>query len=719
VSARTAALLIATVATAGCGRSETPAGEAPSTNMARGRPVAVYGGRGNGGVLTDGRLAAEGTFPRGHSVALDDVRSAGVVDLGAHRTVAALLLQASTTDVYFVEASTDGARWHVIWRVPGLPGRPTLRTWTTVLPRPVPARWLRVRSTTSRSAAVSELQAFETSAPRWPPRDTAPPGSPLALWPTLGPERLTAIYEALAALLMLVVGWGVLARHRRPRAREESARRGALFALALVSLLAWPYLFNFHFPRFVHISEMFHYYMGAKYLPELGYSRLYACTLVVDAEDGIDLAGRTVRDLRDNRRVPAASQLDRSAECHARFRRERWEAFRHDTRFFRAAMGPDMWFGVRNDHGFNGTPAWAVLGGLLAGLTPVSWSQLVCLALLDLALIAAIFAMVGRGFGLEAAALAIGYFALNWLSQFGWTGGSLLRYDWLFWLVAGIAALKTGRPALAGFALASSTLLRLFPVCALVGLGLKALAEVLRGRSARPLLRYRRLAAGGLVAAAVFLSSSALLTGGVGIWAEFAKNTRKHLATESVNFVGLPVLLGYDHEARIEVMTDPLLPDLVAAWKEHVAASADETRGARWAATAAFVLLLALAVRCAADWTAAVLGLGLMPVLLKLSGYYYSGWLAYAVLWPVSAGAGFLLAAFAWATNVIPQVWPGADECYAWLSLAAVALGVSVTGAFAWRGRIDRSPADGPEADPVASSRPPSSDAALRRERNV
>lgn len=709
MSARTAALLIATIAAAGCGRSE-----APSTNMARGRPVAVYGGRGNGAVVTDGRLAAEGTFPRGHSVALDDVRSASVVDLGAHRTVAALLLQASTTDVYFVEASTDGVSWRVIWRVAGLPGHPVLRTWTTVLPRPVSARWLRVRTTTARSAAVSELQAFETSAPQWPPRDTTPPGSPLALWPTLGPDQLDAVYEALGALLMLVAGWGVLARRGRPGAREEKVRRGALFTLALVSLMAWPYLLNFHFPRFVHISEMFHYYMGAKYLPELGYSRLYACTLVVDAEDGIDLAGRTVRDLRDNRRVPAASQLDRSAECHARFRPERWEAFRHDTRFFRAAMGQDKWFGVRNDHGFNATPAWAVLGGLLAGLTPVSWAQLVCLALVDLALIAVIFAVMGGGFGLEAAALAAGYFALNFLSQFGWTGGSFLRYDWLFWLVAGIAALRTGRPAVAGFALASSTLLRLFPVCALVGLGLKALAEVVQERSARPLLRYRRLTAGALVAAVLFLSASVLLSGRVGIWAEFAENTRKHLATESVNFVGLPVFLGYDHEARLEVMTDPLLPDLVAPWKEHVAASAGEMRGARWAATGAFVLLLALAVWRAADWTAAVLGLGLMPILLKLSGYYYSGWLTYAALWPASAGAGFSLASFAWATNVIPRIWPGADERYAWLSLAAVVLAAGITGAFAWRGRIDRSAAAAPEASPAVGSRPPAPDASTQ-----
>jgi hypothetical protein len=546
-----------------------------------------------------------------------------------------------------------------------------LRTWTTILPRAVPARWLRVRTTTSRSAAVSELQAYETSTPAWPLRHTAPPGSPLPPWPALSPSRLAAIYEALSALLMLVVAWGVLARRSTPRAREERVRRGAFFALALVALMAWPYLFNFHFPRFVHASEMFHYYMGAKYLPELGYTRLYACTLVVDAEDGVDLADRVVRDLRDNRRVPAASQLERSTECHARFTTRRWEAFRQDTAFFRSAMGEHGWFRARDDHGFNATPAWAVLGGLLAGLTPASWAQIVPLALLDLALVA-------------------GLFGLNYLSQFGWTGGSLLRYDWLFGLVAGVVALRAGRPAVAGFALASSTLLRVFPVCALLGLGLKALAAVIQDRSLRPLLRYRRFAAGALGAGVLFLSTSMLQNGGARIWVEFAENTTKHMATESVNYVGLPVFLGYDPAGRIEIMTDPLLPDLVAAWREGVADSERRVRGSHWAATAAFLLLFTMAVRRAPDWTAAILGVGLMPILLKLSGYYYSGWLVYAALWPVSAGSGLALAAFVWATNVIPQIWPGADEMYAWLSLAAVILAAGITGAFAWRGRADR-----------------------------
>jgi hypothetical protein len=692
-------LAIAAATAISCGPGHT-SGPGASPNMARGRPAVVLNGRGEAAVLTDERLATEGTFPRGHVVALDELSSAAVVDLGSPRPVAALLLQASTSDTYFVETSADGARWQVVWRVPGLPGRPVLRSWTTVFPRPAVARWLRVRTTTLRSAAVSELQAFEATPPGWPPRDTAPPGSPLALWPALNAERLGAVYAALGALLMLAVGWGVLLRRGLAGAREKRAQRAVLFAIALVSLAAWPYLFNFHSSRFVHLWDSFHYYMGAKYLPELGYTRLYACTVAVDAEDGIDPGPRVVRDLRDNQRLPASTQLERAGECRARFTPERWEAFRRDTAFFRSAMGDDGWYRVRNDHGFNGTPAWAVLGGLLAGLAPASWTQLLILSLCDLALLAAAFLMIGRGFGLEAAALAAGYFGLNSLSQFGWTGGSFLRYDWLFCLVAGIAALRAGRPAVAGFALVSSTMLRIFPVCALIGLGLKALGESARERSLRPLLRHRRFAAGAVAAGVLLLATSTLHHGDARIWVDFAENTAKHLSTLSTNHVGLPVFLGYDHEARIEVMTDPLQPDGEAAWRSHLAASMRRSRGARWTAAAAFVLLLGLAVRRVPDWIAATLGVGLMPMLLKLSGYYYSGWLVYALLWPVSAGAGFAFAAFTWATNVIPQIWPGPDERYAWLSLAAAALACGITVAFAWRGR--NRPPPGKTDDPTA-----------------
>jgi hypothetical protein len=693
---RSLAALLVGIAAAGCGggglRSPAQAGGA---NVALGRPASVVGsGQGDTSVVTDGRLATEGTAPGEAAVTLADVRSAIVVDLGAPRPVRALLLQAAAADVYFVEVSDDGSSWRVVWRVAPLDAA-VLRTRTTVLPRSTPARYLRVRPTTARAAAVSELQAFEAEPAAWPRLDMSAPGSSLPLWPRLTRERTVALFQALAALLMLVSGWSLLAR-RVPGGRvEERVRRGALVALALLSLVAWPNLLNFHYYGFVHKWDVFHYYMGAKYLPELGYTRLYACTAVVDAEDGLDLHGYTMRDLRDNREVPALSLLDEAPACRARFSTQRWKAFESDTRFFRTALGHDAWIAVRSDHGFNGTPAWAVAGGLLARLGPASWPLLRFLALLDVVLMLLAFVLLGRTFGLEAACLAAGYWGLNSLSQWGWTGGGFLRCDWLLLLVAGVAALRTRRLGVAGFALAYAALLRVYPVFAIVGVGLKAVADAAAGRHLEPLWRYRRFAAGAVTAVAVLLASSVLLTGRAGIWREFADNSAKHLATESVNLVGLEVLLTYQHDTRVELMTDPLRLDRYSAWRETTAALARRTRVARWAAGTAFCLLLTLAARGAPDWVAAILGLGLVPMLVKAAGYYYAMLLLYAALWPVAPGAGFALATFTWATTVIPGLWPDNDAQFAALSLAAVALATGLTAAFA-RHRTSASPSARP-----------------------
>ena len=621
------------------------------------------------------------------AVRLDSAASVLVIDLGAVQPVGAFLLQAGGADVYFVEASADAATWELSWRVAPLHGVPELRTRRTVLPRPVRARWLRVRPTTSRSAAVSELQAFATGRPAWPRLDESLPYSQLPLWPRLTRARITTLYAALAALLMLATSWNVLGRRYAASAAEQRLRRGALLGLASVSLLAWPNFLNFHYYGFVHVWEVFHYYVGGKYLPELGYTRLYDCAAAVDAEDGIDLAGRTMRDLRDNHVVPANAVPERLAECRARFTPERWAGFRRDARFFREAMGEEGWAGVRNDHGFNATPVWAIVGGLLARVAPASWALITLLALLDLALLLGVFALIGRGFGLEAACVAAAYFSVNTLAPFGWTGGGFLRYDWLFWLVAGIAALRSRRPALAGFALAYSSLLRVFPVCAIAGLVVKALAEAAGERSLRPLLRQARFAAAASATAIAFFGGSVLMAGRAQIWSEFADNSAKHLSTQTAYLIGMLVPLAYEHDARLETMTDPLLLDRHAAWKARHSTAERDARPLQWFAGGAFLLLVAVAVRGGTDWMAAVLGMGLMPMLLTLSSYYYSAFISFALLWPVSPGIGLAIVSFAWLTNVISALWPSADQQSAWLSLAVVTLVTGVTGALAWRRR--------------------------------
>jgi len=675
-------LLVAGMLHGGCGGgAEGPV----APDLARGRSAVLLGNAsGDPAVATDGSLAPEGTPPGDDAVTFSDVRSALVVDLGEPREVHALRLQAGAADVYFVEASLGGPEWRIVWRVAPIRRANELRTRDVVLDRPVAARWIRVRPTTRIAPSVSEIQVKGEGRVAWPALDTSPPGSPLPPWPSLNRERLAGVYEALAALAMVVAAWSLLAVRSPGTARSERARRGALLALAAASILAWPYAFNFHYPGFIHAGDMFHYYVGSKYHPELGYTRLYACTVVVDAEDGIPLEGRLVRDLDNNLPVTAQSQLERAGDCRARFSARRWESFRRDVAFFRARLGPEKWFKVRNDHGFNATPAWALVGGTLAGLVPPTELTLVLIALLDVVLLLAVLLMIGRGFGLEAACLAATFFGLDRLTEFGWNGGSFLRFAWLFWLILGIVLLRRGREAGAGFALACSTLLRVFPVFAFVGIACKAVVEAAEARSAAPLWRYRRLAAGGFVALVLVWPLSAARAGGPGTWVEFARNSQKHLETQAANFVGLQEFLAYRGDARFSLLSDPLLADHGAAWRDALDEGTRATAPARWAAGAGLLIVLALAARRAPAWAAAVLGLGLMP-LLKLSGYYYCGWIAWAMLWPLAPPVGFALTVLGWVTNVIPQLFPEADQQHAWLSLAVVVFAVGVTAALAWR----------------------------------
>ena len=385
-----AGLLLGALTLAACGSARGPG---DGTNLALGKTVSItgVGETSLAGVMTDGRLAPEGAPADDAAVAVDGVRSALLVDLGREEELGALLLQADSNDVYFVETSADSTRWDIRWRVAPRPGQGPLRTHTTVLPERVRARWLRVRPTTGRSPSVSELQVFREAPAAWATktRDAHEPR-----WPSLTGPRLATLTVAVTTLFLVAAA---------------TRRRVLLVVAAAAGMAAWFNFGNFHYPGFIHTWEFFHYYMGGKYLPELGYTRLYACAAAVDAEDGIDLRGHVMRDLRTNEVVAAESELARAGECRRRFSPRRWDDFARDARFFRAAMGQG-WNAVRNDHGFNATPVWTIAGGLLARTGPASWGQIGALAAFDLLLLAAIGAILYRAFGLEAACLAAAYF---------------------------------------------------------------------------------------------------------------------------------------------------------------------------------------------------------------------------------------------------------------------------------------------------------------------
>jgi hypothetical protein len=107
---------------------------------------------------------------------------------------------------------------------------------------------------------------------------------------------------------------GLVARAPGRGAGSRRLRDAGLVVLGVLGAACWWNLFQFHFPGFGHPSDTFHYYLGAKYFPELRYTRLYACTAVADAESGVPVE-RALRDLETNTLTSSAAALADPDAC--------------------------------------------------------------------------------------------------------------------------------------------------------------------------------------------------------------------------------------------------------------------------------------------------------------------------------------------------------------------------------------------------------------------
>ena len=313
-----------------------------------------------------------------------------------------------------MEASADGEQWGIVARLAPVLPFPELRTRRSSLERPVQARWLRLRVTTPRAAVIAELAAFERVPVGWPPLDVSRPDSRVPLWPMLTVDRLAALSAALRDCC-----WRLRSGPPGPGAACETVarrrlRQAVLVLLALASLAAWPNGLNFRYRTIVHDWDFAHYYLGAKYFRELGYTRLYTCAASPTSMTASTFA--TVRSATSATTPSndASKELLRAPECRNAFSKARWAEFRSDVGYFREALG--MWFDLRQDHGFNATPAWILAGGAVASLVPANPGNVAALTLVDVVSLAAVFAALGGAFGIEAACLGAGFFGLNALA---------------------------------------------------------------------------------------------------------------------------------------------------------------------------------------------------------------------------------------------------------------------------------------------------------------
>jgi hypothetical protein len=533
----------------------------------------------------------------------------------------------------------------------------------------------------------------------------------------LGPAEMGGAKAAVAVAGALLLGFGALRRSRgRPAGRGFDA---LLAGLGVLAAACWWNLGRFHYPSFGHLSETYHYYVGSKYFPELGYTNLYRCTALADAESrrGAEVEARYARDLGTNRIAPAAELLRDPQVCQRRFSPARWRAFRRDVAFFRERLPAPRWARTQVDHGYNATPAWGLLGGLLARTGPATERRILLLWLLDPLLLLSAGAAIAWAFGWRTLCVAALYWGTNYPAQYGWVGGSYLRQLELAALLVGIACLRRGRPAAGGALLAVSSLVRVYPAVAFAGVGLRALWDVVpRGaagattRGARRRLwlepAHRRFLLAALATAAITLPLSGAAAGGLSAWREFAERSRVLLETPLRNHMGLRTLLAWDPAATARALEDRTLDDAYGPWKQARRRSFEVRRPVFLACVAGFAVLLALAVRREEDWAATVLALGLVPIALELTCYYSVVLVAYALLWERHPWVGAALCALSASGWWIADRWLYYDEIFTWLSLASALFVVFATAASLATRRAGPSASTPGEARPSSQPRP-------------
>jgi len=382
---------------------------------------------------------------------------------------------------------------------------------------------------------------------------------------------------------------------------------------------------------FVHYGEMFHYYLGSKYFKEVGYYELYNAVVAADTEQDNALAGIPFfTDLRTYQNIQRETVLGDIDRVKKLFSKERWNAFKDDVSFFKTATGMPRAPGLRvlvMDHGYNASPVSTFVLGILTNAIPVT--QLWLLAFLDVLLVAGMIGLVFRTFGFEMGAVFSIYFYVNVLNDYDYIAGSLLRYDWLFCIVAAVCLLKKGRYASSSFLLTLSAMMRVFPALLFCGIAVSFFQKVKGTRTVDKKFK-RFILAAGVTGLVLFLLPAASL-GSLRPWHDFFAKTELHDSGVYVNHLGFRgvVLFEPSHlslERFVQAYKDTDTGDIVRHWQD---VKEKELVGQR--PIIAFFSLLVLACLTAIIWKrkeseskSVLWPLLLIYTMSYLSQYYYA-----------------------------------------------------------------------------------------------
>ncbi len=681
----------------------------PTGNLLAGRrPAAWVETRRELGVLTDEAVVPEGAaWDSGPAMILDKPASSVTFDLGEPTIVTALVVQADANDSYVVWGSRDGNTYQELGHVPVVPDH-GLRTRTLELSG-ITARYLRVGGGSGDGFfSLSEVAAYCQKPSPFPPRlrvVDAPAAKVIKPWWGWD-DVASARWELILAILALLFLWWdrwvsrgapIEPAEKAPGPLDAVARffqgltvrlgvnrvsgRVRRLILGIFGVVAFLTYFNFgafHFFNYIHGWDTFHYYVGAKYSPELSFDRLYECVAVADSELPElrhRVETRKLTNLRTNVVETTADILAHPERCKQHFTPERWQSFHKDLAYFRTLESAKRWDDSQTDHGYNATPVWNIAGYLLSNLAQASKTQVYVLNSLDPIMLGVACLMIAWAFGWRILAVALLVFSTNFPSRFYWTGGAFLRWDWLFWMIASACLLKKNRPLAAGLALAYSSLLRIFPLFLFLAPVLAAGYHLWKQRKLHPV--YMRFFVGAALGAALLVPAGMAVVGRASAYTDFAQNTLKHTDTALTNNMGLRTVLAYRPSEVGRLMRATGQTDEWAKWKQARLASWHQAKPVYFAVVIAFVVLLGLAARNAEPWAAMALSATFIPFGTELTCYYYSFLIIVALLAGRSEKLGtrlLLLTGFTQFVAAAPikgmPTW--LDEQYTLMSAATV-----------------------------------------------
>lgn len=422
----------------------------------------------------------------------------------------------------------------------------------------------------------------------------------------------------------------------------------------------------------VRVWNVYHYYLGAKYFPELGYQDLYVATLAADREEHrvFEPHVQKIRSLRTYE-VRRLNDEDRAYDPAAHFTPARWNEFKRDVHALSKHRSPRGWRNVFRDRGYNGTPTWTALGRLLTGWIPASSPGLLLLCSLDLVLLTLTAFFFERTFGYRLVTAALLLFVASPTNVARLVGG-FLQTDWLCAVVLGACLLQRRRFGWAAVALAFAVTTRVFPAVLVATACMPLLFGLLRQRSWKVPPSWRRflLAFTASCLLAVGLGSAGNGRGTAG-WTEFVEAISVHRATHVIG----DRRIGLEH-----AFTQPLGKLDGPTSDDHRVESLEDQRGV-YLLTAVGLVVLCIPVLVRLRPSAALV-FGMVPVFaLTVLSRYYFGLLAL-----------FPLAAPSWrahAAQLVPfalyyaMAQSSADDhtAYAWLNafLALYFIGLAVT----------------------------------------